>query len=56
MKTVLKLLETTKTLDVFLTFGKIEFPLADITVFLRLENNANLILEEMSLTTIERQE
>ena len=55
-RTVLKLLEITKTRDVSRTSGKIEFPPVGLTEFSLPENNVSLILEEMSLTTIEKQE
>ena len=54
MRTVLKLLETTRIRGVSLIYGKIEFPLADRMESLPRVSNANLILEGMSLTTIER--
>ena len=56
MKMVSKLLVTTRIPDVFPTFGRIEFPRVALTEFTQLVSNANLILEEMLLITIERLE
>lgn len=54
MRMVLRSLVTTRTQDVFLIFGRIEFPRVELMEFMPPESSVSLISEEMLLTIIGR--